>query len=58
MTHLDKLKKLAEKWATVSLYTGGLSVWTLTLENEGYRIFKGNTPEQAIDKAWEAEGME
>ena len=58
LTHIEKLKRLAEKWGwiDVEMVTPGMWViWSSSeLNKPGYR---GKTPEQAIDKAYEAEGM-
>ena len=61
MTHLDKLRKLAEKWGRIDVsYILTDRCWTVAENNfsSSKRPYIGDTPEQAIDKAWEAEGME
>ena len=62
-THLDKLRKLTEKWGRVTLEaefiieTNSLLWLVSDCPNERV-IYEGTTPEQVIDKAYEAEGME
>ena len=51
MTHLDKFKKLAEKCGFVKL--SGTEVWKLYVMIG--KEYTADTPEQAIDKAYESE---
>ena len=58
LTHIEKLKMLAKHCGVVSLWAEqtGRARWTFAI-GTGMRLY-GSTPEEAIDKAWEAEGME
>ena len=57
-TPIDKLKKLAEKWKNIVLMRTHACSWYLRNVNKALPEYFGSTPEEAIDKAYEAEGME